>query len=174
VTTLNPAGSVRVASDADVERLVELMTTHAAFERSPLDATDLSARLRATLISGARATCLVATTHTRAIVGYATYAPEFATWSAREYIHMDTLFVEESHRGHGIGKLLVDAVIDRAASEGFSDVQWQTPDWNVDAIRFYERLGATHSTKARFSYRVESVSPKRTHLDDTDLGARRR
>ncbi|MBL4707385.1 MAG: hypothetical protein JKY48_02970 [Flavobacteriales bacterium] len=33
---------------------------------------------------------------------------------------------------------------------GASLIQWQTPDFNVDAIRFYKRRGATSKLKGRF------------------------
>ena len=38
-----------------------------------------------------------------------------------------------------------------ATAQGLAQVQWQTPAWNRDAVRFYERLGAVGTDKMRFS-----------------------
>lgn len=57
-----------------------------------------------------RLRCLVAGTPDGAVVGYATCAPELSTWDAREYLHMDRLFLTPGHRGLGLGALVMDAV----------------------------------------------------------------
>ncbi|MEV1128784.1 GNAT family N-acetyltransferase [Agromyces sp. NPDC049794] len=84
-------------------------------------------------------------------VGYASVTTDVATWSGRRFAHLDCLFVAERYRGANIGRLLVDAVAEHVRSLGLQELQWQTPDWNTGAIRFYERLGATHRPKARFA-----------------------
>jgi len=63
---------------------------------------------------------------------------------------MDTLFVDEASRGQGIGSGLLDYVIVAARHLGLQQIQWQTPAWNGDAIRFYERFGASATPKTRF------------------------
>jgi hypothetical protein len=34
-------------------------------------------------------------------------------------------------------------------------MQWQTPEWNVDAARFYRRLGAAETIKRRYVLQLE-------------------
>jgi GNAT superfamily N-acetyltransferase len=159
VTSVQGPIAIRVAVDQDIPRLVDLVAAHADFERAPLDTTDLAGRLRATLISNVRATCLVATSDSDGIVGYTTFSPEYSTWAARDHLHMDTLFVQESFRGRGIGERLLAAIIQRASALGIARIEWQTPQWNQDAIRFYERLGATAAAKVRFTYEVSMLEP---------------
>lgn len=84
------------------------------------------------------------------VLGYATASCEFSTWAARDYLHMDCLYVRESARNRGVGADLLQAVVDRARRLGLAELQWQTPDWNVDAIRFYRRHGAVAKGKQRF------------------------
>ncbi len=50
-----------------------------------------------------------------------------------------------------IGRRLFDAVAEEARSTGISNVEWQTPARNTDAIDFYHSLGATDKVKARFN-----------------------
>ena len=88
--------------------------------------------------------CLVAV-HSDTIVGYCTISREFSTWQAADYAHMDTLFVDELHRGRRIGERLVTAALETALQLGATEMQWQTPDWNLEEMRFYQRLGAVGS-----------------------------
>jgi GNAT superfamily N-acetyltransferase len=85
------------------------------------------------------------------LIGYATATIEFSTWAGRPFLYLDCLFVEESHRSRGIGAALLNAVRVHAAAFGISEIQWQTPDWNENAVRFYLREGASMSRKARFT-----------------------
>jgi GNAT superfamily N-acetyltransferase len=158
--------SVRRATSEDVPRLVELITAHAEHENSAITITGLATRLTNTLIEPqTRAACFVAeiSTPPTRVIGYATCTTEFATWSASEYLHMDTLYVDDTHRNHGVGQLLMNAVTTHAAHLGLNEVQWQTPDWNTNAIRFYERLGATATSKTRFKLALEMASHQQSN-----------
>lgn len=149
--------SIRLAKQADMPRVLELIEAHANYERSdPVKAT--AERLGELMIDGDAATCLVAIdgAHDGRVVGYATASKEFSTWDAAHYLHMDTLFVDEAVRGQRIGQQLFDAVVQLGADTGCHHVQWQTPDWNADAIRFYERAGATSTSKLRFTLALDS------------------
>lgn len=53
--------------------------------------------------------------------------------------------VSSSARGQGIGEKLFRHAIDRAAADGATLVQLTSDLRRTDAIRFYERLGFTHS-----------------------------
>jgi len=151
------AARVRHAERADLPRVAELTAQHAEYERADHPPVpDLAQRLAGLLFDAAapRLCCLVAELPDGAIVGYATCAPELSTWEAREYLHMDCLFLAPDHRGLGIGALLMDAVAAEARSRGLAEVVWQTPVWNEGAIRFYARRGALGADKRRFTLKV--------------------
>ncbi|WP_267381491.1 MULTISPECIES: GNAT family N-acetyltransferase [unclassified Sphingomonas] len=88
------------------------------------------------------------------LVGYATATLDFSTWTGRSFLHLDCLFVQEGCRGGGIGAALLEAVRAHAAEREISEMQWQTPNWNKDAIRFYLREGAVMVPKERFTLRI--------------------
>ncbi|WP_433373803.1 N-acetyltransferase family protein [Streptosporangium sp. CA-115845] len=149
--TARPGGVVRPAIAADLPAVAHLCAAHAAFERAEPVPVDLVTRLEPVLFSAhPRAWCLVVD-HGGELIGYATYSLEFSTWQAADYVHLDCLFVTEPHRGEGWGRALLNAVKGEAVALGAAQVQWQTPDWNGDAIRFYNRAGAQASSKVRFS-----------------------
>ncbi|WP_433515419.1 N-acetyltransferase family protein [Nonomuraea sp. CA-143628] len=154
VTAAPPTGSVRPAVPDDLPAVAALCTEHAAFERSGPVPADLADRLGPVLFSeNPKAWCLVADRGGE-VIGYATCSLEFSTWQAAAFVHMDCLFVAEPYRGEGWGRALLDAVQRSAEGRGIGEVQWQTPDWNVDAIRFYHRAGAQGASKVRFSLAV--------------------
>jgi len=63
--------------------------------------------------------------------------------------------VREAWRGRGVGQQLWKAVHVFAGAQGCRNMQWQTPEWNVDAARFYRRLGAAETIKRRYVLRLE-------------------
>jgi GNAT superfamily N-acetyltransferase len=143
---------IRMAEAADVEAICALCAEHAAYERAVVDRTGLAARLREALFGAhPRAWCAVAD-DSRTLAGYATWSREFSTWHGREYVHLDCLYVVAALRNRGIGAQLLHLAGDAAAASGCPFVEWQTPEWNAGAIRFYERHGAAGSRKVRFRW----------------------
>jgi GNAT superfamily N-acetyltransferase len=130
-----------------------LVEAHAQYERSETTLPPDWDSRTADLIETGRLMLLVAVA-AGAPVGYATLTDDVATWSAAPYAHLDCLYVAEAHRDTGIGRLLIDAAVRCAVDQGYSELQWQTPAWNAGAIRFYDRLGARHQAKERFSLAV--------------------
>jgi GNAT superfamily N-acetyltransferase len=146
--------TIRFAVPGDLDAIVKLCVEHAAYEKAVIDRRMLQSRLHRFLFApDPRAWCGVADDH-RHLVGYATWSSEFSTWHAAEYVHMDCLYVRSESRSRGVGALLLQFVGDAAAMMGCSFVEWQTPDWNVDAIRFYDRSGAVRSQKTRYRWNV--------------------
>jgi GNAT superfamily N-acetyltransferase len=146
--------SIRKAIPSDLAELIELCAAHAAFERSRLNPIGLQERLSAALFADEpRAFVFVAECDLK-LVGYASHSKEFSTWEGAEFLHMDCLFVSETFRGQGLGRRLVDVIFGEAKRHNIGEIQWQTPDWNDDAIKFYRSLGATYSLKARFKQKL--------------------
>ena len=153
---------VRVAKPADADALVRLIVAHARYEKSPVTQPGLSERLRDALAGdNPRLKAFVAEAN-NALVAYSTASVEFSTWVGCDYLHMDCLFVDASMRGKSIGRQLFFAVERYAQTCGIRQIQWQTPDWNNAAQRFYNSLGATASVKFRYAYSVRLASDSHT------------
>ncbi|MGW7462312.1 N-acetyltransferase family protein [Streptomyces sp. NPDC054797] len=146
---------IRRARVGDLPRLVELMHEHIAYEKSAPRPPDLAGRLGPQLFAEeARLWVLLAETPDGVVAGYASCSAEFSFWDARHYLHMDCLYLAQDARGLGLGAALMDGVTGLARELGMDQVQWQTPDWNEGAIRFYDRLGATAHPKRRYALPV--------------------
>lgn len=74
--------------------------------------------------------------------GFAVWFYNYSTFLARHGIYVEDLFVKPEYRGKGIGKSLLMALAARAVKEDCGRLEWSVLDWNVDAIAFYEGLGA--------------------------------
>ncbi len=141
---------IRFAEKKDINDLVELCRLHAEYEQSEYSTEDKERLLSEQLFSElAPLHCIIAELNNE-MVGYASYMKQFSTWDANFYIYMDCLFLKESSRGHGIGADLVDRIKIEARKMGCNLIQWQTPDFNIRAMKFYKRIGAFSKTKERF------------------------
>ncbi len=58
-----------------------------------------------------------------------------------ERCEMKRLYLQQSARGQGHGKLLVQAILDRAKQAGYRQMVLDTLDDMQDALRLYERMG---------------------------------
>lgn len=146
-----PEVQVRAARPEDLRAVVSLCEEHAAFERAPFSPEGKTEALRRALFhTPPRAWCLVAECST-GIVGYAVCTCEFSTWMAREYLHLDCLYLSASHRRAGLGSRIVAEVRRVARELGCQHIEWQTPAWNSNATCFYDRLGAISSQKLRYT-----------------------
>jgi GNAT superfamily N-acetyltransferase len=139
---------VRAALPADSQVLASLCAAHAAYERMPYCASGHSDRLQEALSNGLLHAWLLE--QCGSAVGYASMTLDFATLGASRFAHLDCLYLAPEARGQGGGHKLIQAAKLYANAQGCNEMQWQTPDWNQGAIRFYERLGAMGSAKQRY------------------------
>jgi len=138
---------VRLPDDGAM--LLRLIESHARYERGRADPDGLLERL-ARLVEERRLLVWVATLGDAA-VGYASATVDVSTWNGRPFMYLDCLFVSEEHRGGGLGAELLRAVIARGQDLNVDNLQWQTPIWNTDAVRFYDRFGPARQEKMRYS-----------------------
>ena len=62
------------------------------------------------------------------------------TFTAGPAWYLDDLYVEPGHRGSGAGAALIDAVAERATSDGGGTLSWVTAADNVTAQSVYNKL----------------------------------
>jgi GNAT superfamily N-acetyltransferase len=77
------------------------------------------------------------------VVAFALFFTNFSTFLAKPGLYLEDLYVDPAYRGHGIGEALLTRLATLAAERDYGRFEWSVLDWNVDAIRFYERMGAT-------------------------------
>lgn len=75
-------------------------------------------------------------------VGYVSALRQLHLWTGGDVLNLDDLYVRPGHRDGGVGRRLMAALAALAAAEQLL-IRWGMEVDNVDAQRFYRRLGAT-------------------------------
>ncbi len=148
---------IRPLERGDLPELVTLCREHADFERASWSDHEREPELKTLLLDSDDAHCLVVEAPGE-LAGFASASLELSTWDARRYLHLDCLYLRAPYRSQGLGRTLVEHVARLALALGAVNLQWQTPIWNDDAARFYERLGARSTQKLRFTLDRASCS----------------
>ena len=78
-----------------------------------------------------------------AVVAFALFFTNFSTFLAKPGLYLEDLYVQPALRGSGIGKALLERLGAIAVQRGYGRFEWSVLDWNENAIRFYEKMGAT-------------------------------
>ncbi|MGH7067632.1 MAG: GNAT family N-acetyltransferase [Acetobacteraceae bacterium] len=134
--------SLRQASPADVETLLDLIRALAEYERLAHEVRATAADLQAALFGErTRAGALIAEVADQP-VGFALWFYTFSTFTGRPGLYLEDLYVAPEHRGRGIGRAIFRHLARLAEAEGCARLEWSVLDWNEPALRFYAGLGA--------------------------------
>ena len=133
---------IRPAEPADVPVVAELIRQLARFEKLEHEVVLTEELLMAGLF-GARpyAEALLAEEDGPPIA-FALFFSSFSTFLARPGMYLEDLFVLPDHRGRGVGRAVLAHLARLAIERGCGRLEWAVLNWNQEAIRFYERLGA--------------------------------
>jgi GNAT superfamily N-acetyltransferase len=142
---------IRPCSPLDLNKLMVLIEKHAEFEKAVFTKEGKQARLQTALFSEHAALNCIVVEVSGQVIGYATYTFDYSTWDAAWFIYLDCLYLEDDYRGYGIGQVLMEKVEEHGKTRGCVYMQWQTPDFNERAIKFYKRLGGIGKNKVRFT-----------------------
>ena len=129
---------IRKADENDFASILELLREFSAFQGRP---EKLTINLAQMIEDKELFLCFVAETDNKEIVRLASCFFAFYSWTGKA-LYLDDLYVKELFRNQGIGKNLLDAVIQHAKTEKCRKVRWQVSKWNTNAIEFYKSMGA--------------------------------
>jgi GNAT superfamily N-acetyltransferase len=142
----------RKALPKDAAKLLTLIHEHAEYECAA--ATISEAQLSDILKMDHAPTNIIVAEANRMLVGFAAITFDFSLWRAHLWGHLDCLFVNDGYRGCGIGQQLLQHAASLAIEKGADQLEWQTPEWNSDAVRFYRRQSVVDAVKVRFCLKL--------------------
>ncbi len=132
--------TIRQGKAADIPALFRLIKELAEFEKAPHMVSNSEAQLQEDFMEHFSFEFLVAEVEQK-VIGISLYYPRYSTWNGRCY-YLEDLYVQPRFRGSGIGETLLRATAQAAKDAGATRLDWQVLDWNTEATRFYERVGA--------------------------------
>ena len=135
--------NLRDATPADVSAITAIYAHHVltgtgTFEEEPPGEAEMAARLAKVQASGC---AWLVTEQDGTITGYG-YYNQFRDRSAYRFTAEDSIYVREDVRGMGVGKALVQALLDRAAAQGLRQMLAVIGDSeNAGSIGLHAALG---------------------------------
>ena len=133
---------IRPGELGDVPLIANLIRGLARYEKLEHEVTMTEERLTSYLFGERRYAETLIAEDDGEPVGFALFFHTFSTFLAQPGLYLEDLFVVPEHRGGGIGRVLLERLAQVAIDRGCGRLEWAVLDWNQDAIRFYERLGA--------------------------------
>jgi GNAT superfamily N-acetyltransferase len=137
------AFTLRAAEPRDIDAIVGLIRELAEFEK-------LTHLLRVTPDSlaphlfGDRPAVEAMVAELRGeVVAFALFFTNFSTFLGKPGLYLEDLYVQPAHRQLGIGRALLQRLGRLAIERDYGRFEWSVLDWNENAIRFYEKMGAT-------------------------------
>jgi GNAT superfamily N-acetyltransferase len=75
-------------------------------------------------------------------VAFALFFHNFSTFLGKVNLYLEDLYVDERHRGLGLGRAMFACLARIAVDRGCERLDWWCLDQNTSSIAFYERVGA--------------------------------
>jgi GNAT superfamily N-acetyltransferase len=131
--------TIRRAVKEDCPRLLELVTELAIYEKAPNDVTVTLEHFAESGFGKSPIWWAFVAEADGMIQGFALYYIRYSTWKGQR-MYLEDILVTEKMRGQGLGKLLLDKLMEVAKEKNYSGIAWQVLDWNEPAINFYKKL----------------------------------
>lgn len=134
--------AIRSAEARDASLILELIHGLAEYERLADAVVATEASVRESLFGPHPAAEVLLAEVDGTPAGFALYFHNYSTFLAQHGLYLEDLFVRPEFRGHGIGTRLLARLAAIAVERRCGRFEWAVLDWNSDAIRFYQALGA--------------------------------
>ena len=88
-----------------------------------------------------------------AIVGFTVNVVHDSTWTAAPVCYLEDLFVDPNYRNRGLGRLLIQDLVDLAKMRGWARLYWHTQATNPARRLYDEFAGADDFVRYRLTFR---------------------
>lgn len=135
---MGPERPLRIAGPADVAPVTRLV---GGFRDFLGDSSPSNAEIEATtgILLRDRSTEFLLVGDPEA--GFAQVRFRLSVWTGSEDAWLEDVFVEQTARGEGLGRILVEAAVERARARGCGRIQLDVNQANTGALALYESCG---------------------------------
>jgi GNAT superfamily N-acetyltransferase len=133
---------IRETTENDIPEIFNLIKELSVYEKLNNEVTATQNLLKENLFGDKKYAKVVFAEYKNKIAGQALFFYNFSTFKGRPGIYLEDLYVRPEYRKKGIGKALLNYLVELAGKEKCGRVEWVVLDWNQQAIEFYKSLGA--------------------------------
>ncbi len=133
---------IRNAVPTDTSVILELIKELADYEKLSNEVTATAQDLQHILFAENTFIEVLIAEYEFESAGYALFFNNFSTFTGKPGIYLEDLFVKPVFRNLGIGKALLERIIELAKDRNCGRVEWSVLNWNESAIDFYKSRGA--------------------------------
>lgn len=133
--------TLRIGTEKDLPRALELVKELAIFEKAPQDVEVTIAEMTNWGFGKDKLFDFFVLEKENVIVGIALYYYKYSTWKGK-CLFLEDIIVTEKERKNGYGKLLFNEVLKVAKAQKVRRMEWQVLDWNTPAIEFYKKYNS--------------------------------
>lgn len=146
--------SMRPATPADAQILLDLIVAHADYEREDFPTEGKLDALKKCLELNPPPFNSMLIESDGEVRGYCNYMVQYDSWAMAPHMLLDALYLKPELRGGGIGMEIMNFLRDEALKAGCKTVRWQTPVFNERGINFYKKLDTLSGTKMFFTWDI--------------------
>jgi len=141
IRTRVPGFTIRCAREGDEALVLRFIQHLAHYERLSSEVVATEGVLHESLFVRRQAEVIIGELN-GAPVAFALFFHNFSTFLGKANLYLEDLFVEEGHRGRGLGRCMFACLASIALERGCERLDWWCLDWNEPSIAFYRRMGA--------------------------------
>lgn len=134
--------AIRFAEEKDLDVIFNLIKELAEYEKLSGEVSVTKDILKKNLFGERKFAEVIIAEVEGTPAGQALFFHNFSTFKGKPGIYLEDLYVKPEYRGKGIGKSLLNKLIETAKERNCARVEWAVLDWNKPAIDFYKKLGA--------------------------------
>lgn len=135
---------IRPATADDLEQILQLVRELAEFEEEPDAAVGTLESYTAAMFppTGSPTVWGHVAEVDGQVVGIAIWFLTFSTWTGKNGVWLEDLYVSPKHRGQGLATKLMAQLAAICVERGYPRMEWTVLDWNTSAQEVYRHLGA--------------------------------
>jgi GNAT superfamily N-acetyltransferase len=134
--------TIRTATVTDIPLILSFIKELAEYEKLSNEVVATEEMLSESLFGAHTFAEIVIGYYEDEPVAFALFFHNFSTFLGKPGLYLEDLYVKPEMRGKGIGKVLITYLANLAKQRGCGRFEWWVLDWNKEAIRFYQSIGA--------------------------------
>jgi GNAT superfamily N-acetyltransferase len=131
--------NIRELKETDKDRWLELWAGYLEFYKSNLSPEQTEFTWKRLINNEQKMYGFVAENES-GVIGFTHCLFRPSTWTETDYCYLEDLFVDPSIRGRGVGRALINRVVELAKEKNSKRVYWTTQEFNKTARVLYDSI----------------------------------